>query len=62
MIRRYAERRQIIDHPNERSSHSVPTPRGGGWLWLTALFSLNYFRVATDLGILAHSCNSVAEC
>jgi Fuc2NAc and GlcNAc transferase len=30
IIRRYAERRQIIDHPNERSSHSMPTPRGGG--------------------------------
>jgi UDP-N-acetylmuramyl pentapeptide phosphotransferase/UDP-N-acetylglucosamine-1-phosphate transferase len=29
-IRRYAERRQILDHPNERSSHSMPTPRGGG--------------------------------
>ena len=29
-IRRYAERRQIIDHPNERSSHVSPTPRGGG--------------------------------
>ncbi len=23
-------RRAILDHPNERSSHSVPTPRGGG--------------------------------
>ena len=31
LIRHYAERRQILDHPNERSSHSVPTPRGGGW-------------------------------
>src|ERR1043165_325972 len=30
LIRRYAERRQIIDHPNERSSHVTPTPRGGG--------------------------------
>jgi WD40 repeat protein len=30
LIRRYAERHQIIDHPNERSSHSMPTPRGGG--------------------------------
>lgn len=29
-IRRLAIRRHIIDHPNERSSHSVPTPRGGG--------------------------------
>jgi len=27
LIRRYAERRQIIDHPNERSSHVIPTPR-----------------------------------
>ncbi len=23
-------RRAILDHPNERSSHAVPTPRGGG--------------------------------
>jgi len=30
LIRRYAERRQILDHPNERSSHSMPMPRGGG--------------------------------
>ena len=24
-------RRAILDLPNERSSHTVPTPRGGGW-------------------------------
>lgn len=30
LMRRYAERRQIIDHPNERSSHVTPNPRGGG--------------------------------
>lgn len=30
ILRRYAESRQLIDQPNERSSHSVPTPRGGG--------------------------------
>jgi UDP-N-acetylmuramyl pentapeptide phosphotransferase/UDP-N-acetylglucosamine-1-phosphate transferase len=30
LIRRYAERRQIMDHPDERSSHAIPTPRGGG--------------------------------
>jgi UDP-N-acetylmuramyl pentapeptide phosphotransferase/UDP-N-acetylglucosamine-1-phosphate transferase len=29
-IRRYTEKRQLLDHPNERSSHAVPTPRGGG--------------------------------
>ena len=26
----WLRRRQILDHPNERSSHSRPTPRGGG--------------------------------
>jgi UDP-N-acetylmuramyl pentapeptide phosphotransferase/UDP-N-acetylglucosamine-1-phosphate transferase len=30
LIRRYAEKRELLDHPNERSSHKVPTPRGGG--------------------------------
>ncbi|MEQ7919208.1 glycosyltransferase family 4 protein [Xanthomonas sp. WHRI 1810A] len=29
-LRRYALHRSIIDIPNARSSHSVPTPRGGG--------------------------------
>jgi len=29
-IRRVAIQRAILDHPNERSLHSIPTPRGGG--------------------------------
>ncbi|MDQ3799105.1 MAG: glycosyltransferase family 4 protein [Acidobacteriota bacterium] len=29
-FRRWTLRREILDVPNERSSHSVPTPRGGG--------------------------------
>lgn len=29
-MRHYALKKNIIDTPNERSSHSVPTPRGGG--------------------------------
>ena len=29
-MRAYAFKKNIIDNPNERSSHSVPTPRGGG--------------------------------
>lgn len=29
-VRRYALHRSILDIPNTRSSHSVPTPRGGG--------------------------------
>ena len=30
-VTRALRRRAIFDHPNERSSHAVPTPRGGGW-------------------------------
>lgn len=30
LLRRYALARSLIDIPNDRSSHSVPTPRGGG--------------------------------
>src|SRR5258706_9155463 len=30
MVRSYALQHQLLDRPVERSSHSVPTPRGGG--------------------------------
>lgn len=30
IIRSFALRNEVLDLPNERSSHSVPTPRGGG--------------------------------
>ncbi len=30
LVRRYALRTELLDHPNDRSSHTVPTPRGGG--------------------------------
>jgi len=30
VVLRALRRRQILDHPNERSSHDDPTPRGGG--------------------------------
>ena len=30
LLRRYALRRNVVDIPNDRSSHRVPTPRGGG--------------------------------
>lgn len=29
-VRRWSEHRRRYDHPNERSSHTRPTPRGGG--------------------------------
>ena len=30
LMRRYALAAQLLDHPNDRSMHTVPTPRGGG--------------------------------
>ena len=39
VLRRYAIRRSVIDVPNERSSHEVPTPRGGG-LSVAVVFTL----------------------
>jgi len=30
LLRRYSLARNLIDNPNERSSHKTPTPRGGG--------------------------------
>jgi len=47
LIRRYAERRQILDHPNERSSHVTPTPRGGG-LAIVILVVATGFWTARD--------------
>ncbi|MBL7227188.1 MAG: glycosyltransferase family 4 protein [Pseudomonas sp.] len=41
LLRQYALRRSIIDIPNARSSHTVPTPRGGGVaIVLTFAFAL----------------------
>lgn len=45
LIKKYAEKKQIIDLPNERSSHIVPTPRGGGISFaFTFLMSLLIFK------------------
>ncbi len=43
-VRRYAILHQVIDHPGARSSHAIPTPRGGGagllTGWLLVVFPL----------------------
>lgn len=36
-LRRWALRRAVLDIPNDRSSHTVPTPRGGGLVLVAAL-------------------------
>lgn len=43
-LRVYAIKHNVIDRPNQRSSHSVPTPRGGGVaIVLTFLAALVWF-------------------
>ncbi|MNJ17999.1 putative undecaprenyl-phosphate N-acetylglucosaminyl 1-phosphate transferase [compost metagenome] len=54
-LRRYAIAKSIIDVPNARSSHSVPTPRGGGVAIVIAfLLALVALTVAEgeDLSVL----------
>ena len=40
LVRRYALATKLLDHPNARSSHSIPTPRGGG-VAIVASFGLS---------------------
>jgi len=62
VIRRYALVRNLIDVPNMRSSHQIPTPRGGGMaivvtfsagllcLWLTASLPTQVLLALTGAG------------
>ncbi len=50
-ILRILERRAILDHPNERSSHAVPTPRGGG-LAVIAVILAAWTAIAWGAGTL----------
>lgn len=58
-LRQYALAKRLIDIPNERSSHSVPTPRGGGVAivlsFLAMLSVLNGFDLLPKEALLALS-------
>lgn len=44
-VKYYAIKKSIIDIPNERSSHTIPTPRGGGIAVIIVFFiGLIYFK------------------
>lgn len=54
VIRKLALKHHILDHPNHRSAHSLPTPRGGGLaivicvsLGLAVMFFLGYLQAST---------------
>jgi len=49
-VRDYARKRSIFDIPNDRSSHTVPTPRGGGIaIVVSFLLSLPVFLINGDM-------------
>ncbi|MEN6328395.1 MAG: glycosyltransferase family 4 protein [Syntrophomonas sp.] len=64
LVRQYTLRKQILDIPNERSSHDVVTPRGGGLgfviiflfclciLWSMGLIELNNYLALVGGGVL----------
>jgi Fuc2NAc and GlcNAc transferase len=63
-LRRYALARSMLDVPNDRSSHTVPTPRGGGVsivvtflvclaaMWGEDLIDFRFFWGAAGAGVL----------
>lgn len=53
LVREYSLARQIVDVPNERSSHSVPTPRGGGVSIVVCFLAV--LPVLFALGVLSWS-------
>lgn len=51
LVRRVAGRRGIIDVPTHRSSHAVPTPRGGGVGLLLGVLLAGAIATIADLGV-----------
>lgn len=49
---RYARRSGLLDVPNHRSSHSVPTPRGGGIALVGSVLVVGAYEVARTGGVL----------
>jgi Fuc2NAc and GlcNAc transferase len=49
-IRSFANHKDLLDHPNDRSSHVIPTPKGGGLaIMLTFYSTLTYLYVETQV-------------
>jgi len=49
-IRHYANHKEFLDHPNDRSSHHTPTPKGGGLAIMVTFYSaLTYIYVQTTI-------------
>ncbi len=50
LVRKWAIHKSILDHPNDRSLHTIPTPRGGGIaIVLTWFLGLIYFKIEKQI-------------
>ena len=50
LIKNYAIQKSIVDVPNDRSSHTIPTPRGGGLAIIFTFFiGLSYFYYLDEI-------------
>jgi len=50
LYRKFALKKAILDIPNDRSSHAVPTPRGGGLAIVVAFYlGIGYFFLKGDI-------------
>jgi Fuc2NAc and GlcNAc transferase len=52
-LRQYALKKNLVDIPNERSSHTTPTPRGGGVAFVVSFLAA--LPVLTGFGLVSSS-------
>jgi len=51
LIRFIANKKELLDHPNERSSHTMPTPKGGGLaIMITFYAGLTCLYLQNEIG------------
>src|SRR5215208_1865120 len=66
VVRAHAIRANVMDHPNERSSHREPTPRGGGLgavialLLATTVGAASLDRLSWRFGVVAAALTALA--
>ncbi len=48
-------KRALLDHPNERSSHTAPVPRGGGWALMIVLIPGMLITSLTQNDLVSHA-------
>ncbi len=57
---RYLKQKAVLDHPNERSSHSTPIPRGGGLPVVAVVLIAWIYPIDVQLVAIAFSWTSAA--